>query len=244
MSRLIAMFKNIFQIQFKYLFHWSLVRINKNSNFHIAKGVKISNSKIFVTKGSSLSIGENTIIKNTHLYVNGNVTIGNNNIIDNGYMNSKLDFNIDGDFNLGNYNRIRSKIWLRFNGKLEIRDRNNINEETEIRCDENIFIGSYNQISYKCSIWDTNTHNIYNDAKRRELTDNFFPIFGYEFEKPRTKAVHIGDDCWISKDVAILKGVIINNSSVIGYRATLSNCEVLSNKVVVQKIENSFHDRE
>lgn len=236
-------FNKIMELNYRYLFSRSIVRNEYKSTVYISKNSAIINSTIYVTSGSTLIIGENCILKNLNLYVKGKVILDKNNIIDSGYGISKLDLFVDGNFILGSFNRLRSKIWVRFNAKLQIGNHNNINEDSEIRCDESVTIGHYNQISYKCMIWDTNTHNIYADDKRRELTDQFFPIFGYEFEKPKTKPVTIGNDCWIAREVAVLKGVILQNAVVVGFRTTLSNCEIISNKVVVPKIENSIYDR-
>ena len=243
-QRLLKIAKVLYQLNFKFLILNSIVRNEKHSKIRIAKNVKITNSKLFVSEGSTLVIDKNCVIRNLNLNVNGNVTIGKNNLIDNGYCMSKLSMSINGTFILGDYNRIRSKIWIRFNGKLEIGNHNNINEESEIRCDEDIIIGNYNQISYKCMIWDTNTHSMYSDEKRRDLTNKFYPIFGYEYEKPKTKPISIGDDCWIGREVALLKGVELQNSSIVGFRTTLSNTSIGKYKIVVSKSENLVLDRE
>ena len=65
---------------------------------------------------------------------------------------------------------------------VRIGNYNNINERSWLRADEQITIGDYNQISYNVMIWDTNTHNIYTPSKRRELTEKYYPFFGYEYE--------------------------------------------------------------
>ena len=143
-----------------------------------------------------------------------------------------------------NNSRLRCNIRVRFKGVLHIGRYTNINEETEIRVDDSVKIGNYNQISYKCVIWDTNTHNIYKDDKRRKLSEKHFPNLGYEYEKPKTKPISIGDDCWIGQEVAILKGVKVNNSSIIGFRTTLTNCEVGPHKIVVTKNDNLIINRQ
>lgn len=231
------------QINYKYLIYNTILRSDKRSIIKISKGSKIINSKIFVSEGSTLVVEENCIIKNLNMNVFGEVKIGKFNMIDKGYNSSNINISINGTFFLGNYNRIRADISVRFKGILRIGDRNNINEESEIRSDESVTIGNYNQISYKCMIWDTNTHNIYSDEKRRELTDKFYPLFGFEFEKPKTKPIKIGDDCWIGKESALLKGVELQSSSIIGYRTTLSNCLILKNKKVVSKSSIVIFDK-
>jgi acetyltransferase-like isoleucine patch superfamily enzyme len=221
-----------------------MVRSDVSSKVIIAKSAKISNSEIFIAKGATLIIGEGCVISNVKMMVKGSVILGKENTLDNGYYPAKLPISVDGNFVLGERNRIRSKIWIRFNATLTIGDYNNINEESEIRCDEAVSIGSFNQISYKCMIWDTNTHNIYPDEQRRELTTGHFPFFGYEFEKPKTKPVVIGSDCWIGREAVLLKGAELKNSSIVGFRTTLSNCVIEERKVVVPKSNNIIFDRE
>jgi len=234
-KRLVKYFK---QLKFRYLCSHSIVRIKTKSDVSIGKNTRICNSRIFVSAGNKLTIGENVLIKNTNMNINGEVYIGKNTIIEKGYQPSKINIIVKGKMICSNNCRIRSaKIWIRFGGNLQIGSFTNINEETEIRVDESIAIGSYNQISYKCIIWDTNTHNIYSDEERRKLSEKYYPLLGYEYEKPKTKPVFIGNDCWIGREVAILKGVKINNSCVIGFRTTLSNCEIKNNNVVVPKNE-------
>ena len=233
----------IVSIKYVYLIRNSFVRCENGASINISKSSSIKNSKIFICKNSRLIIEDNCIINHVNLFVKGEVIISKFNILERGYFYNKLNISIDGFFYLGTHNRIRSIINVRYNGILKVGNHNNINEETEIRCDESITIGSYNQISYKCIIWDTNTHNIYSDEHRRDLTEKHYPIFGYEYEKPATKPIVIKNDCWIGREAVILKGVVINNSSIIGFRTTVSNCEISDNKIVVSKINNKIIDR-
>lgn len=84
-------------------------------------------------------------------------------------------------------------------------------------------------------IWDTDTHNMYKAEKRREITVDTFPRFGFETEKPRTKPVFLGDDCWLGKDVSILKGSTINNKCIVGMGAKVVNINIPENKTVISK---------
>ena len=233
----------IIQIKCRYLFTNSIVRIEKKGTYKIGCKVCISNSRIFVSQDSVLEIEDNVIIKNTNLYIKGKVFIGENSMIERGYQSINTIIRVEGNMLLANNSRLRCNIRIRFGGNLQIGCYTNINEETEIRVDDSVTIGDYNQISYKCIIWDTNTHNIYQDEERRKLAEEYFPVFGYEYEKPKTKPVFIGDDCWIGREVAILKGVKINNSSIIGFRTTLSNCEIEKNKIVVSENKNIIIER-
>ena len=209
---MVAKLKKIINCNYKYLLSKSIVLLN--SSCKIGNNTKITNSYIEVLPGSTLIIGDNCTLVNVRMVIKGNVTIGEGNFIDNAGMFKKLIINVNtGSLIIGKRNRLQCEIKVRFGSVLTIGDHNNINEESEIRSDEKVTIGSYNQVSYRCVIWDTNTHNIYPDAQRRELTVNHYPKFGYEFEKPKTAPVYIGSDCWIGREVSILKGVTVNNAA-------------------------------
>lgn len=261
--------KIIFRCKIKYIFNRNIIICDKNSLLKIEKGVKLSRCHIYLSPNCDLTIKNGTIIRNSYLTIRTNGTtmslieIGNNcfienanikvcgtfkigefNIIEKGYNYNPVNIDIAGTCIIGHHNRIRCKIWTRYNSILSIGHYNNINEESEIRCDDNISIGKFNQISYKCSIWDTNTHSIYKALKRRELTITKYPGYGYEYEKPKTKPVSIGDDNWIGKNSAILKGTSIGDKCIIGYSTILSNIHVPNNKTITQKIELSIFDNE
>lgn len=98
----------------------------------------------------------------------------------------------------------------------------------------------YNQISYNVMIWDTNTHNIYTPSKRRELTEKYYPFFGYEYEKPSTKPVKIGSDCWIAQNAAILKGTELEDEVIVGFCTILLGTSIPFGTTVVNKVEYRF----
>jgi acetyltransferase-like isoleucine patch superfamily enzyme len=66
---------------------------------------------------------------------------------------------------------------------------------------------------------------MYLPEKRRELTIKDFPNIGIEYEKPMTKPISIGNDCWVGKRSVILKGCQI------GDEAVLSACSVVTKNV-------------
>lgn len=241
----------------KYLLYGSIVICEKGSALHIGKRVKLRKCNIRLYETSELYIEKDVIIINTtiklksnknecsiigafcqisdaQLCIKGRFEMGKGNIINKGYYFRPVKIDVTGTLFIGENNRLRSDIKCRYNSALHIGNHNNINEESEIRCDEQIFIGDFNQISYQCNIWDTNTHNIYKAEKRREITVSKYPSFGYEYEKPKTKAVRIGNDNWIGKNVTILKGTCIEDKCVIGYGTLLSSVKIPSNRTVVQ----------
>lgn len=217
--------------------HINLLTARKNkTQLEIGDHACIKNTRINLqTTGlHDLSfIGSYSQIFDANINVNGRVIMGEGNIIEKGYYYRPVYIIINGNLIIGERNRLRCIIWSRYNSTLEIGSYNNINEESELRCDERITIGDFNQISYHCSIWDTNTHNIYKATERRDLTISKYPIYGYEFEKPKTKPIVIGSDCWIGKNATILKGTAIGNKCVIGYGVILSNVQIGDNHTIV-----------
>lgn len=210
--------------------------LNETTELIIDSGCSLKNVKIFAFSGvNKIYIGKNTQISDSIIIANnGNISIGENNIIQKSEDSFQTKLQIDnGTLKIGDYNRISCVIWIRFGGLVEIGSRNAINQRTEIRADEKVTIGDYNQISYDCVICDTNTHNIYNAEKRREITDKQYPAFGLEYEKPKTSPVSIGNDCWIGRRVSVLKGTSIGDKCVIAFNTTLSKQQLKPNSTVM-----------
>lgn len=241
-----------------YLLKGSKVIVEPGGILEIDSSVQILKSSIYVCSGGYLKLSANSIIQTSNIHIsssdskieisencsisdidlavwNGKFTLGKYSIIENNGIGKKLRMSIDGLCQIGEYNRIRSDIWVRFDGNLTIGNRNAINEYTEIRSDEEVEIGDYNQISYNCTIWDTNTHCMYESQKRRELTDKQYPGFGEETEKPITSPVKIGDDCWIGKGSSLLKGTFIGDKSIVGYGTLLSGKKIPNDSTVISK---------
>lgn len=173
--------------------HKVRIYIYPDANLEIGEYCNVRNSTISVVKGCC-RIGDYSIIEGTQVCIdNGQVSIGHH---------AKLAL---------------QRTWVRFGGKLVIGDYTNINARSEIRCDENVEIGSYNMISYNTRIWDTNTHTILSPVERRKSTIEHFPYFGWEDSKPDTKPTYIGDDCWIGENAVIMKGTHIGNETIVGY---------------------------
>ena len=205
----------------------------------VAPNVKIFNSKIIISPGAELAIGSSVIIKNAQIYVEkGCLKIDDFCFIQGVDSHNRLLIIInDGKVSIGHHSKIScGKIWVRFGGNLTIGNYTNINKGSEIRCDENVSIGSYNQISYRVRIWDTNTHNILCIEERRRIAEKYYPYFGYEENRPDASDVTIGNDCWLSEDTAILKGSSIGDGSIIGFRTTVIGKTIPSHSRVVQDI--------
>lgn len=225
------------EIKFTYLFHRSYVRIFRGGKCHIMRSAKIRNSKVFVHPGASLKIEDNCIIENARIYVEkGCIILRENSIVKGDKLHDTEIIINNGNILMGDHSKLSCKrVWVRFGGKLEIGSYTNINEGSEIRCDEKISIGSFNQISYNVKIWDTNTHNILPVENRRKIAIDKFPYFGYESSKPITSPINIGDDCWIGENSTIFKGTKIGNECILGFGTFISGKTVPDHSIVVNE---------
>lgn len=233
------LFRYLKEYRWRYFFSHSVVRCVTGGRISIAQNAKIDSSRIFITSNAELIIKEGALIKNVNIYVGkGSLFIDQYSMLlglDDKNMKITID---DGTLTVGSYSRIQAKrVWIRFGGIVKIGCYTNINERSEIRADESVIIGDYNQISYEVNIWDTNTHNIYSPEKRAEITRKYYPYYGFEYEKPKTAPIHIGDNCWIGERTSILKGTFIEDNVIVGYNTFLSNVRIDKNKTVVQKNE-------
>ena len=199
--------------------------ILEDSELTIASNVEMSNMNVFAKKDSNMFVSNLVKIdKYDWMLEESVVTIGDNCVFNQGRNALRPYFNIsEGQLHISDHNVIRADFWIRFGGVVNVGQYNCINERTELRCDEQIRIGDFNMISYDCNIWDTNTHCIYSHSVRREKTISDFPVIGSEFERPKTKPVIIGNDCWVGKGSVILKGSVLENEAIVATRAIVSN---------------------
>ena len=227
-----------FGYNIKYLFHKVVFRTFKGANCSIGEDCDIRRSKILVSCGANLRIGNNVVIQNAEIYVEkGSLILEDFCIIGDPYTQIKIIIN-DGHVALQHHCKLScNRVWVRFGGLLTVGSYTNVNRGGEIRCDDNIAIGDYNQISYNVKIWDTNTHNMLIKEKRREVAERYFPYFGYEESRPDTSPVVIGNDCWIGESSAILKGSSIGNNVIVGFRTTIAGKSIDDSNIVVQDLK-------
>ena len=226
-----------FSLYLKYLLSRSSIIISNKSYCSIAHSVKLHNVRIFVAPGAHLEIGENVKINNSIVCVEkGSCVISENSIIGNSQNQQTRIIINDGSLFLGDHSKLSLyRIWIRFGGQCTIGCYTNINENSELRCDERISIGRYTGISYNVRIWDTNTHTLLNKQERRERRKKYFPYFGYETSKPKTAPVVIGNDCWIGEKASILKGSKLGNEVIVGYNCLLTGQEIPDKSTVVSQ---------
>jgi acetyltransferase-like isoleucine patch superfamily enzyme len=211
-----------------------VLNTSSDSSFIRGDWVEINNSKIALTGKSELIIEDKVKLEGYDIQINnGYLKIGAHSHLIKGRQTLDPIITIDnGKLIIGAYNSIKADLKIRFGGICSIGAYNAINEGTEIRCDQSVIIGDYNMISYECMIYDTNTHCIYPPEVRRERTKSNFPLIGSETERPVTKEVIIGDDNWLGKRCAILKGCILGNRVVVGTNAVASNIKVDTGTIV------------
>jgi len=176
--------------------------MRENSELYIGDGASIS--------GASISIGENSLLK-----------------LDSGVLMEKvnyfpLSFNIaKGSVEVGEGSRLRCSVSVQHGGTLKIGQKTFINEGSEIRCDRSVSIGSCTMISYQVDILDTNTHST-NWKERHDSIMHGYPKSLEREPLPTSKPVFIGDDCWIGKKAAVLKGVTIGDRSSVALGAIVT----------------------
>src|SRR6185369_12620344 len=190
------------------------ITIGDNCEVIFSKDSRLVNASFSVVNGSSVSIGEGAIIDSpvqprSSIYVN------------------------NGTLRLDQRAHIMStELLVRFGGKLSIGKYTGIAYGSEIRCEEQVDIGSYNMISYRVCIYDTNTHST-DWRERRKRIEHCYPEGVYEVTKPSTSPVFIGDDVWIGKEVTITKGARVGNRCILGIRTTLGSETIDDDSIVV-----------
>ena len=232
------------EIKWSLLLRHTYFRVCSGATAKIGKNVTIHNSRIIITSESCIEISDNVCIENMEISVDkGRLFIGMYSLV--GNENERQLLNIEnGDIYIGHHSKIMAKrFWVRFGGIVRIGNYTNINDGSEIRCDESITIGSYNQISYNVNIWDTNTHNILPAEDRRAIAEKYYPYFGKETSRPATSPIVIGDDCWLGQGTTILKGSNIGDGVIVGYNSTISGKTIPANVTVVTDISLKIKER-
>lgn len=235
---LIRIVRKIKETHWKYKRYGSDVRIQ--GKMFVSSNVIIRNSMIYVDKASSLVLHEGVRLEGIGLWVTngGCVEIGTHSFFERGNNATRPEYIINsGTLKVADHTKLAcQRLWIRYGGCITIGQYTNINSGSEIRADEKVVIGNYCQLSYNLRIWDTNTHCLYSSEKRRKLTRDYFPSFGFEYERPRTAPVTIGDGTWIGERASILKGTSLGEDVIVGYNTTVAGKQILAGKTVVQEI--------
>lgn len=94
------------------------------------------------------------------------------------------------------------------NGTLSFGKNFNCNRGCFFSASKKITIGDNVVVGWNSNIRDSDGHHIYELESNSKINSN--------------RSVHIGDNVWIAANVDILKGVIVPNNCVIGYRSCVT----------------------
>ena len=211
-----------------------VIVIGRDSSLVVEAGAVI-NSDITIGDNCNVVFGENSrLVKSSFLVMNGStVNIGAGAIIDSPVSPRSSVYIDNGTLRLDECAHVMStELLVRFGGKLSIGKYTGIAYGSEIRCEEQVDIGSYGMISYRVCIYDTNTHST-DWRERRKRIEHCYPEGVMEETKPATSPVSIGDDVWIGQEVTITKGARIGNRCIVGIRTILGSGVVEDDSVVV-----------
>lgn len=192
------------------------IAIDENSVVSIGAGAVLS-GRVDVGRNCKVKIGSNFRLLNASLvvYDGGEVEIGGDFLLKSVDPDRALITVMDGRFSAGNNVSISGAIWLDRGGEVVILNDSFLNQRSELRCEKRIEIGNYVMISYNVFIYDSNTHSI-DWRKRRNTIEEGRPNSCIKDDDTDPAAVAIGDDVWIGRNSAVLKGVTIGERSVVG----------------------------
>jgi acetyltransferase-like isoleucine patch superfamily enzyme len=190
------------------------ISIGDNCTMILRQGSRISDSIVDIRNDSVVELGDGAII-DSPVTPRSSVTIDRGSLI----LHRRAHV-------------MSSDLLVRFGGKMTIGSYTGIAYRSEIRCEEQVDIGSYGMISYGVCIYDTNTHST-DWRERRKKIEQCYPGGVSEDTKPMTKAVFIGDDVWIGKEVTITKGARIGNRCIVGIRAVIGSETVEDDSIIV-----------
>lgn len=156
---------------------------------------------------------------------------------------SLIDGSTPSDIIIGKKSWIWGGLFSQSGGKITIGDYSQIGGGTIIGAVESITIGKYAIISVDVNISDNNNHPV-NPMFRKYMRvgeDDGAHLWKHSSHAP----VVIGENCWIGRNVSIMKGVTIGDNCVIAANSVVTksipaNCIAAGNpaKVVKTNIED------
>jgi acetyltransferase-like isoleucine patch superfamily enzyme len=211
--------------------------IIKNSSLELNSKVSITDSIIKCISNEIdqgfLCIKEHSLLKNFQIYNNGKGTIGANSVIE-GKPSNTIQIKEKSKLDLEEYAIVKgTDIYIYQGASLKAGKFFGIGDGSEIRVANSIEIGEYVMVSYNVMIFDTNTHATEWNIRRNEIRQSREIESKEEKTQVKASPVFIGDDCWIGKDVKILKGVSIGDRSIIGAGVIIAHGIYDSDSVIV-----------
>ena len=153
---------------------------------------------------------------------------------------SLIDGSTNKDIVLGDKVWMWGRLASQSGGKIILGNYSKIGHGTSICAVESIKIGDYTAIADNVHIMDNNNHPVNPDYRK------FMRINGDEesrlWKHSDHKAIIIGENCWIGRNVSILKGVTIGDNSVIAANSVVTksipaNCIAAGNPAKVVKTD-------
>lgn len=140
---------------------------------------------------------------------------------------TEINLNRGANLSFGNKLKIRSgtKITLRRDAEIVIKENVFLNHGCMLVCHEKIYIGNNVQLGPNVLIYD---HD--HDFRHKD---------GLKALKYKTSPIEIGDNVWIGANTVILRGTIIGDNCVIAAGSILKG-NFPSNSIIVQKREEQI----
>lgn len=157
-------------------------------------------------------------------------------------MISLADGSTPKDIIIGKKSWIWGRLFSQNGGKITIGDYSQIGDRTMIGAVESITIGKYAIISVDVNISDSNNHPV-NPMFRKYMRIGG-DVGSHLWKHSAHAPIVIGENCWIGRNVSIMKGVTIGDNCIIAANSVVTksipaNCIAAGNpaKVVKTNIE-------
>ena len=200
------------------------ISVKRGSRLILGSSTSIKGSTISLDKGAVLNTAENVFFEQVEGHRQKIVL-----------SNSKMS--------VGAGSRIRASISTNYDAQVRIGRKTYINQGSEIRSHRSVLIGDYVLISYEVDIFDNNTHDTDWQSRHRSIEASPPGSF-IEKTPPASAPISIGNNCWIGKRAAILKGVSIGDRSIVALSSIVTksvpeDCLAYGNPAVWKKTLNS-----
>lgn len=198
------------------------VKVGRDSSLSLEAGVQISNCRLRVGEGCKVVIRKGAVLKDLNFFIQNQseVLLGEGCIFDGPAELPKIMYIDNGKLIVGEKAHIQSSVVVRFGAELRIGKFSSSGYGSEIVCEERIEIGDFCLFSYDVCIYDTDSHSI-NSDERRQSIEQGYPFGAHETTKPATSPIIIGNDVWIGKGAAVLKGAKVGDGCIVGMRTVL-----------------------
>lgn len=202
----------------------------QNSTFLAGDNLKLLKSNFNISSSSVILGKEVTFEEFSVEMVNSELTTNNFILFQNIPPQIALLYMESGKVSLGSNNRVQARLLIQ-GGKFSTRENVFINHGSEIRSIKSIQIGSNCFISYDVFIIDNNSHSVHPESRIQEI-QNGFPLTTFQSDelKPVSKPIVIKDNVWVGIRSMILKGVTLNENSIVS-AGTILTKDVPSNRI-------------